>query len=89
MKSENKLSIFIKKEESRSDRPELGTAKIVVSGGRGLQSAENFKLISENQKSVLLKKYGANFLKFNLFGLPLKISFQEINFILFIFLYFK
>ena len=37
---------FIDREESKSDRPELSTARIVVSGGRGLQSAENFKLIS-------------------------------------------
>ena len=37
---------FIKKEEVKSDRPELGTARIVVSGGRGLQSGENFKLIT-------------------------------------------
>ena len=41
------LSNFVKKEESKSDRPELGTARIVVSGGRGLQSSENFKLITE------------------------------------------
>ena len=40
------LSKFIKKEEIKSDRPELGTARIVVSGGRGLQSGENFKLIT-------------------------------------------
>ena len=40
------LSIFIKREESKSDRPELGTARIVVSGGRGLQSSENFQLIT-------------------------------------------
>ena len=40
------LTKFIKKEEVKSDRPELGTARIVVSGGRGLQSGENFKLIT-------------------------------------------
>tara|TARA_B100000700_G_scaffold252288_1_gene283705 strand:- start:3492 stop:4445 length:954 start_codon:yes stop_codon:yes gene_type:complete len=38
---------FIDRQESKSDRPELSTARIVVSGGRGLQSAENFKLISD------------------------------------------
>ena len=38
---------FIDREESTSDRPELSTARILVSGGRGLQSAENFKMINE------------------------------------------
>ena len=37
---------FIKREEIKSDRPELGTARIVVSGGRGMQSGDNFKLIT-------------------------------------------
>ena len=43
---EYSLTKFIKKEEIKSDRPELGTARIVISGGRGLQSGENFKLIT-------------------------------------------
>ncbi len=38
---------FIKREEIKSDRPELGTARVVVSGGRGMQSGDNFKLITE------------------------------------------
>ena len=37
---------FIKREEIKSDRPELGTARVVVSGGRGMQSGDNFKLIT-------------------------------------------
>ncbi len=40
------LSKFLKKEEIKSDRPELGTARVVISGGRGMQSGENFKLIT-------------------------------------------
>ena len=41
------LSKFIKREEVKSDRPELGTARVVVSGGRGMQNGENFKLITD------------------------------------------
>tara|TARA_B100000700_G_scaffold248526_1_gene278393 strand:+ start:31 stop:984 length:954 start_codon:yes stop_codon:yes gene_type:complete len=40
------LTKFIKREEVKSDRPELGTARVVISGGRGMQSGENFKLIT-------------------------------------------
>jgi electron transfer flavoprotein alpha subunit len=40
------LTKFIKREEIKSDRPELGTARVVVSGGRGMQSGDNFKLIT-------------------------------------------
>jgi len=42
----SKLLKFIKREEVKSDRPELGTARVVISGGRGMQKAENFKLIT-------------------------------------------
>ena len=44
---EFKSTKFIKREEIKSDRPELGTARIVVSGGRGMQSGDNFKLITQ------------------------------------------
>jgi len=40
------ISKFVKKEETKSERPELGTARVVISGGRGMQSGENFKLIN-------------------------------------------
>ena len=38
-------STFVSREVARNDRPELTAAKIVVSGGRGMGSAENFKLL--------------------------------------------
>jgi len=40
------LTKFVKREEIKSDRPELGTARVVVSGGRGMQNGDNFKLIT-------------------------------------------
>jgi electron transfer flavoprotein alpha subunit len=39
------LSQFVNEEISKSERPELTAAKIVISGGRGMQSGENFKLL--------------------------------------------
>ena len=38
---------FVSREEAQSERPELGNARIVISGGRGLESADNFKLLNE------------------------------------------
>jgi electron transfer flavoprotein alpha subunit len=39
------LSIFVGQELSKSERPELTSARRVISGGRGMQNGENFKLL--------------------------------------------
>lgn len=39
------LSSFVGREMAKNDRPELTAATVVVSGGRGMGSAENFKLL--------------------------------------------
>jgi len=39
------ISAFVGEEVAVSDRPELTSAKIVISGGRGMQNGENFKLL--------------------------------------------
>jgi electron transfer flavoprotein alpha subunit len=39
------LSAFVNREVSKSERPELTAAKVIVSGGRGMGSGENFKLL--------------------------------------------
>jgi electron transfer flavoprotein alpha subunit len=41
------LSAFERAELSRSDRPELTSARIVISGGRGMQSGDNFALLDK------------------------------------------
>ena len=38
-------SAFVSRELAKSDRPELTAAKIIVSGGRGMGSAESFKIL--------------------------------------------
>lgn len=50
------LSIFVRETVIDGDRPDLSTAKIIVSGGRGLQSQENFSRlarIAERLKAAL------------------------------------
>jgi electron transfer flavoprotein alpha subunit len=39
------LSSFVSEQIVKSERPELTAAKVVISGGRGMQNGENFKLL--------------------------------------------
>jgi len=41
------VSEFVSEELTKSDRPELTGAKVVVSGGRGMQSGENFPMLEK------------------------------------------
>jgi electron transfer flavoprotein alpha subunit len=41
------ISKFVGEELSKSERPELTSAKIIISGGRGMQSGENFHLLDK------------------------------------------
>jgi len=41
------LSAFVSEQKAKSDRPDLSSAGIVVSGGRGMQNGENFKMLEQ------------------------------------------
>ncbi len=44
---ETGLSSFVSEELAESDRPELTAARVVISGGRGMQNGENFKILDK------------------------------------------
>ena len=54
------ISSFVKAELTTSDRPDLASAPIVISGGRGLQSGENFKKLLEPVADALGAAVGAS-----------------------------
>jgi len=54
------LSTFEKAELTKSDRPELASARIIISGGRGLQSGENFKKYLEPVADAIGAAVGAS-----------------------------
>jgi len=41
------LSTFVSEQKAKSDRPDLASAGIVISGGRGMQNGENFKMLEQ------------------------------------------
>ncbi|MDP2560180.1 electron transfer flavoprotein subunit alpha/FixB family protein [Psychrobium sp. 1_MG-2023] len=41
------VSSFVSGEMTESERPELGSARVIVSGGRGMQNGENFAMLEE------------------------------------------
>jgi len=54
------VSQFISRETTKSDRPELTAAKIIVSGGRGLGSAEQYHTVMEPLADTLGAALGAS-----------------------------
>ena len=48
------LSAYVSAELTKSERPELGSARVIVSGGRGMQNGENFAMLE-----TLADKLGA------------------------------
>ena len=47
------ISEFVGEELTKSDRPELTSAKTIISGGRGMQNGENFELLDKVAAKLL------------------------------------
>ncbi|MDX2289981.1 MAG: FAD-binding protein [Hyphomicrobiaceae bacterium] len=54
------LSEFVSAELTKSDRPELASARVIVSGGRGMQAGENFGKLIEPVADALGAAVGAS-----------------------------
>src|ERR1700704_965700 len=46
------LSEFVRAELSKSERPELTSARVIISGGRGMQSGDNFHLLEKVAEKI-------------------------------------
>lgn len=53
------LATLVKEESVVTDKPQLGSSRVVVSGGRGLKSGENFDVVLEPLRSKLNAAMGA------------------------------
>ena len=62
-------SKYVNHTSQDSERPDLSNARIVVTGGRALKSAENFKMIEK-----LAEKLGAAGILYNTFAFASSIS---------------
>ncbi len=53
------ISAFVSEQKAESDRPDLASAGVVISGGRGMQNGENFKML-ESVADLLGAAVGAS-----------------------------
>ena len=63
-------STWVSEEVAKNDRPELASAKAIVSGGRGMGSAENFAMLdTHNARPLVRTVVVALFSSFRIFSI--------------------